>query len=105
MTAPTPAAWTPRVYVRCPNGHYFGGLDCPFDGWTSAAVDQLHRVAQTLAPECLSLGALRRHGIAEDILDQTVLMEVGAAVPRFEALAPAGYYQNCVWTRADLLGI
>jgi len=87
---------TARAYCRCNSGHYFQGVCCPYDGWSSAASRELAAAVERLAGEGqgLSLLALRKAGVSQETIERTIIVEFGSAASAFEALDPSGYVVN-----------
>lgn len=88
-----------RVFVRCNSGHYFHGSVCPFDGWTmdgfeKVVIAELRLVDKGQRP---SIAGLREEGIAEEVLDRTLIIEFGSEASIFEALDPAGFIFDGEW--------
>lgn len=88
-----------RVYVRCNSGHYFEGVYCPLDGWSSAASADVTRCVAALRErnEVASFEVLRSRGVAETALKRCIIIEFGDDDASFELVAPEGYVVGGVW--------
>lgn len=93
-----------RVFARCNSGHYFMGLSCPFDGWSSDETRDVARAASRLAErgtrpsfdalvgEELSAPALARACVAEfpaeaapEAIEPQTIVVAGRALPLHKA--------------------
>ena len=79
-----------RVYWRCNSGHYFTTLRCPFDGWGSQQLTELHDAAQRLLGKGLvpSFAALRAEGVSDDAIHRAIVVEFGSEKAAFDAISP-----------------
>ena len=80
-----------RVYWRCNSGHYFCSLRCPFDGWGSPELLELHDAAQRLGSKGVSLAILRAEGVSERALRRAIIVEFGSEGAVFDAISPDYY--------------
>ena len=95
-----------KVYCRCNSGHYFIGVHCPLDGWSSPESEELAaavgRAAAKRRP--LSLAELRRGSLTEAALRRAIVIEFGSDAAAFEAVVPEGYVVNEQWRPITTLG-
>jgi len=79
-----------RAYWCCNSGHYFSTLRCPFDGWGSEQLTQLHEAAQRLLAKglVLSLAALQAEGVSDDAIQSAIVVEFGSEKAAFDAISP-----------------
>jgi hypothetical protein len=85
------------AYVRCNSGHWFQGLYCPLDGWTSVHFQEIHDAVSRVRRRgtALSIDALKAEGlVSKEALARVLLIESGAEDSAFEAIDPAGYLIN-----------
>ena len=82
-----------RAYWRCNGGHYFCTLRCPFDGWTSPELLELHDAAQKLEAKHAvpSLAGLKAEGISDGALQRAIIVEFGSEKAVFDAISPDYY--------------
>src|SRR5437588_10420084 len=94
------------AYSRCNGGHYFRGVCCPLDGWSSAASRELDAACQklTASGRTVSLASLREAGVSEAALSRVIVIEFGAAEAMFDAVSPEGYGVKGAWQPLEELG-
>jgi hypothetical protein len=82
-----------RLYWRCNGGHYFCTLRCPFDGWTSSELAELHAAAERLQSKNMtpSVAALRGEGVGEAAIQRAIVVEFGSDKSAFDAISPESY--------------
>lgn len=91
-----------KVYCRCNGGHYFRGVYCPLDGWSSPESVELSKAVEDVvaAGRELSISTLREAGLGERALKRTIVIEFGASESIFNAISPAGYLVHGQWITA-----
>ena len=94
------------AYSRCNGGHYFRGVCCPLDGWSSTASRELDAACQKLAASGrpVSLATLREAGVSESSLLRIIVIEFGSAESVFDAVSPEGYVVKGCWQPLAELG-
>jgi len=95
-----------RVYCRCNSGHYFTGVHCPLDGWSSIESRELAQAVEKATAEhrSLSVAELRRHAISDATLSRAIVIEFGSDAAAFDAVVPEGYVVNEQWRPITTLG-
>lgn len=83
-----------RLYFRCNGGHYFTGQNfCPFDGWTTSGVEGVRDAFEKLRLQGpVTIEALRSHVVPPELLQRTVIIDIGDDAAAFDALAPEYYF-------------
>jgi hypothetical protein len=87
---------TTRAYCRCNSGHYFSGVCCPFDGWSSPASRELTEAVESLTRRHreISMEELRKAGVSQAALARTIVVAFGCSDSAFEAVSPQSYVVN-----------
>ncbi|TAM81698.1 MAG: hypothetical protein EPN47_13250 [Acidobacteria bacterium] len=82
-----------RLYWRCNGGHYFCTLCCPYDGWSSPELRDLHTASERLRSKNVlpSLDALRAEGMGETAIKRAIVIEFGSEEAVFDAISPRSY--------------
>jgi len=95
-----------HAYSRCNGGHYFRGVCCPLDGWSSAASEELDTACRRLAAagRAVSLASLREAGVSQGSLRRIIVVEFGCEESVFDAVSPEGYVVNGSWQPLEELG-
>jgi hypothetical protein len=94
-----------RAYFRCPGGHYFEGMECPFDGWSSPEAENYASAAEKLRlqNQPATLAALRAQGLSDVALRRIIAIEFGHDGAVFDAMSPDIYMKNGeVWHPGNL---
>lgn len=94
------------AYSRCNGGHYFRGVYCPLDGWSSTASRELDAACQRLSASSrpISLASLREAGVSESSLPRIIVIEFGTAESASDAVSPKGYVVQGRWQPLEELG-
>jgi hypothetical protein len=92
-----------RAYSRCNSGHYFTGIHCPLDGWSSQASVELDEACRRLeaAGHAISLATLREAGVSPCSLERIIVIQFGSDESAFEAVAPEGYVVGGKWSLVE----
>lgn len=82
-----------KSYWRCNGGHYFCTALCPFDGWGSPELTELHSAARRLESKGVvpSLVALREEDVSEGAIRRAIVVEFGSEKAVFDAISPDHY--------------
>jgi hypothetical protein len=94
------------AYSRCNGGHYFRGVCCPLDGWSSAASEELDASCRKISASGrpISLASLREAGVSEPSLSRIIVIEFGSEEAMFDAVSPEGYVVKGSWRPLEDLG-
>jgi len=90
-----------KAYCRCNSGHYFAGIHCPLDGWSSPASAELTSMVAAMADagQLLSLEKLQEQGLSGVALARIVVIEFGSDDSVFDAISPEGYFVGDRWIK------
>ena len=90
-----------KAYIRCNSGHYFIGVNCPLDGWSSAESVELTKAVEAVlaAGKELSIKSLSEAGLSDLAVKRTIVVEFGVNESAFDAVSPEGYFVNGEWIK------